>query len=128
MKILSELIKEFSPPGIMRGGEFFLPYPKALAFIDECAKNNLANLGVEGFLLVPEKDQIMAKWDMIANFSEPLGKILPWEEKVEYSRLASHAFLKELIAEGKDIEKNVFNFCIVSDDKARKEGEKTEIA
>ena len=114
MKLLNELIKEFSPPGITRGGVFFLPYPKALAFIDECAKNNLTNLGVEGFLLLPEKDQIMAKWDMIADFSEPLGKIDTWEEKVEYSRKTTHGFLQELIEEGKDISKNVFNFCIVS--------------
>ncbi|MDQ3003417.1 MAG: hypothetical protein M3Y08_19415 [Fibrobacterota bacterium] len=117
MKLINELIKEFSPPGITRGGVFFLPYPKALAFIDEFAKNKLVNFGVEGFLLIPGKDQIMAKWDMIADFSEPLEKFLTWEEKVEYSHYASHKFLKELIAEGKDIEKNVFNFCIVSNER-----------
>ena len=116
MKTEKELMEEFSPPGIFRGSQYYIPFPNALEFIDECAKNKLANVGVEGFLLLPEKDQIMAKWDMIADFSEPLRKLLSWEDVVEQSRNSTHLFLQELIDEGKDISKNVFNFCLASKD------------
>lgn len=117
MKTKPELIKEFAPYGSLRGGEFYLPYPKALEFIDECAKNELANLGIEGFTHTPSDNGLIAHLDMIADFSEEKPKYPEWSEWVEYCRQASHAFMQTLAHEGKAMEKHLFNFVPVSEER-----------
>ncbi|MDQ3000688.1 MAG: hypothetical protein M3Y08_05450 [Fibrobacterota bacterium] len=114
MKTEKELIKDFAPHGHLRGGEFYLPYPKALEFIDECAKNELAVVGVDGYTHFPEDDGIMAHFDMIANFCDAKSQHPNWNDWVDHCRRASHEFLQTLASEGKTLENHLFNFVALS--------------
>src|SRR5690606_17465253 len=115
MKSANDLIKEFDSVGVSLGSEFFLPYPKALEFIDECAKNELGIVGIEGFTHIPHENKLVAHLDMIADFSEARKEYPDWNERVAHCHRVSHEFIQTLCREGKPLEKRLFNFVVLSE-------------
>lgn len=66
----AKIISRFRKHGIFRGNELYLKVPIARDFLATCQENNLAILGVEGFIYHEEIDAIESKLDYIADFSE----------------------------------------------------------
>jgi len=60
-----------SPVATRVGGELYLLLPVAFEFLETCRDNNLAVIGIEGFLY--EGGLIHPQMDLIADFSSPHG-------------------------------------------------------
>ncbi len=82
----NEITNRFRQCGMTRGaGELYLELPIALDFLATCEENNLAVIGVEGFIYHEEKGSIEAKMDYIADYSDV--KTPNWEQ---YRNLCNH--------------------------------------
>jgi hypothetical protein len=71
----------------------FFDLPKAMRFIDKCERDDLAILGIEGF--VREPDGVRPQLDLIADFS-PKGVVgeETWEEYRPQVNQTARKFLK----------------------------------
>ncbi|MBS0352037.1 MAG: hypothetical protein JSR33_12825 [Proteobacteria bacterium] len=62
---IEEKFKEYN---LFQGGELYIRAPFLLEFIEECAKQNIAIIGIEGFKVI--NNQLEPKLDAIVDFSE----------------------------------------------------------
>jgi hypothetical protein len=74
-----EIINQFRKHGMTRGaGSLYLKVPIAFDFLATCQENNLAIIGVEGFLYTEKTNKIMPVMDYIADYSDV--EAANWEE------------------------------------------------
>lgn len=67
----NEIVNRFRHRGMTRGaGSLYLEIPIALDFLATCEANNLAIIGVEGFLYNDKKDTIQPIMDYIEDYSD----------------------------------------------------------
>ena len=70
----NEIVNRFRNRGMTRGaGSLYLEIPIALDFLATCKANNLAIIGVEGFLYHNQKDTIQPIMDYIEDYSDVEG-------------------------------------------------------
>ena len=90
-----EITNSFRKHGMTRGaGELYLEVPSAFNFLTTCQENNLAVIGIEGFIYHKENGAIEAKMDYIADYSNM--KTPSWEEYRDLCNQLSEDFLCHL--------------------------------
>ena len=76
--------------GIQRGNVLYLSAEVAAEYVRDCESENVAILGIEGFLL--RGDDLQARTDLICDFS-PRDSSLGWEEYRAQVNRAALTFL-----------------------------------
>ena len=105
----NEIVNRFQKHGMIRGGgELYLEVPIAFNFLEACQENNLASIGIEGFLYDEEQNTIEAKMDYIADYS--VLDAPNWEAYRDLCNRLSKDFLRQLPSRA-DL---VVNFVAVS--------------
>ena len=87
-----EIYDQHSEYGVTQGGELYLDPARALDFVTACNDNDLAIIGIEGFLY--EQGTIVPQLDMIADFSST--KASNWQEYRTKCNRDAAAFLQRL--------------------------------
>lgn len=85
-----ELIQRFAERGVNRGAEWFFSPSVCLELVDECERNSLAVVGIEGFKIVDSK--VFPKVDLITDWSEI--EATNWAAFVAETSALSRKFIK----------------------------------
>jgi hypothetical protein len=88
-----EIYAKFQEVGISRGGELYLQPRHALDFIRACQENNIAVIGIEGFIY--ENGQLAPQLDMIADYSS--GNETSWNDYKNTRNNSSEHFTRNLL-------------------------------
>lgn len=110
----NSLLNDFSkshPEAEPHGGEIYLPFRLAEEFLGFCVKNDLAIVGIEGFLPTGKSGKI-PQLDMVIDFVRLEKFPKSWQEYCEYCTLESRRFFQQLTKEGKNLEQYIFNYCV----------------
>jgi hypothetical protein len=83
--------EKFADVGYFSGGEFYVPAHVSLSFLDVCAGELLAVVGIEVFSRCEER--LRPNLDLIADFSEIVNTTGPWKKIVGDSLEEARAFL-----------------------------------
>ncbi|MBC6424004.1 MAG: hypothetical protein GDA38_22785 [Hormoscilla sp. SP12CHS1] len=67
MRSEADIWGKYCQQGIVRGGQLYLSLPQALKFVADCQLNNLAIIGIEGFLY--DRGKIKPILEAIRDFS-----------------------------------------------------------
>ncbi len=88
----AEVFERFATVGLVRGDELYLNKENAVAFIRDCQKNELAVIGVEGFLY--EDGKLFPQLDLIADYSAT--EAFSWESYKQTCNSDSEAFVNSI--------------------------------
>jgi hypothetical protein len=86
------LIKEFTKRGKIVDGELLLDIQTAMDFIAACQRDDIAVIGIEGFLLEP--GGLRPQLDMIADYSS--RKKSPWSRFRDLCNRSAAEFLRAI--------------------------------
>jgi len=104
----NEIIHRFREHGMFQGHELYLKVPIALNFLTTCQENNLAIIGVEGFLSNDEEGWIQPIMDYIEDYSDV--EALNWEAY----RNSCHQRARDFLCNLPSRPDLVINFVVVS--------------
>ncbi|MCZ8049795.1 MAG: hypothetical protein GPI90_20905 [Microcystis aeruginosa K13-05] len=102
-----QLFDLYSSYGFTQGGELYLPISHSLKFLQDCQQNELAIIGIEGFIY--EEGEISPQLDLIADFSSISAS--DWQNYQNICNSAAKNFLLGVNIKDKSM---VFNFVILS--------------
>ncbi len=103
----TQVFEQFAPIGIVsENGEIYIPKRKASDFIDLCENNQLAVIGMEGFIY--EDSKFIPQLDLIADYSS--SEFGDWISYMETCNSAARAFIES--AKSKD--NLFFTFVVLS--------------
>ncbi|MBC6421355.1 MAG: hypothetical protein GDA43_08500 [Hormoscilla sp. SP5CHS1] len=107
--MLSEtnILEQYSAQGFVLGGELYLSLPQAFNLIADCYQNNLAVIGIEGFIC--EKGMLEPQLDAIADFSSNNSD--NWDSYRDICYQSSRNFLHQVHS----LKGLVFSFVILSE-------------
>ncbi len=108
------LLKDFTknhPEAEPHEGEVYLPFQLADEFLHFCVENDLAVVGIEGFLPTGKSGKI-PQLDMVIDFVRLEKFPKSWKEYCKYCALESRRFFQQLVKEGKILEQCIFNYCV----------------
>lgn len=88
----TEIFERYRQHEIVQGGELYFSLPKAFDFLVECQENDIAVIGIEGFLC--NQGMIKPQLDMIADYSSASAS--GWQEYREMCNQYSQDFLENL--------------------------------
>ncbi len=103
----TDIWEKYSQQGIVQGGELYLSVPQALNFVADCQLNNLAIIGIEGFLY--DRRKIKPILEAIGDFSS--APKANWDSYREICDRAANDFLHQLDR----VNKLVLNFVVLSE-------------
>lgn len=103
----TDIFEQYSAQGFVRGGELYLSLPQALNLIADCYQNNLAVIGIEGFIC--EKGMLEPQLNAIADFST--NNADNWDSYRDICDRGSRDFLHQLHS----LKELVFTFVILSE-------------
>jgi len=102
-----ELLKEYQSQGIVSSSSLYLDLQTSFDFVNACSQNNLAVVGLEGF--VYQDGKLLPQLDLIADCSLDV-ELLDWSEYREQCNAHALNILQALpVREGL-----VINFVVVS--------------
>jgi hypothetical protein len=104
----AEIFDRYCVVGTLRGCEIYLKIPEALNFIKDCQINELAIIGVEGFLL--RDGQLHPQIDIIVDYSSL--NVSSWQEYVVTCNQSTQGVLSEF----RDRQDLVINFVLLAEE------------
>lgn len=103
-----DLVEFFRPRGLFRGNELYLDPTTSVDFADACEKNDLAIIGIEGFIYTPP--WLEPQMDLIADWSLGKREAEAWEVFRQRCNRISGDFIRRLRPEPGLL----LNFTVVS--------------
>ncbi|PSN12862.1 hypothetical protein C7293_18390 [filamentous cyanobacterium CCT1] len=104
----TDIFEQYRQYGIITGEELYIPSQYAISFVEDCRLQNVAVIGIEGFLITEQ--QIMPLLDEIADFSSIVSS--DWQDYVSQCNAAAKNFIE---VSSKD-RKRFFNFVVINQD------------
>jgi len=103
----TDIWEKYSQQGIVQGGELYLSLPQAVNFVADCQLNNLAIIGIEGFLY--DRGKIKPIIETIGDFSS--APTANWNSYREVCDRAANDFLHQIDR----VNGLVLNFVVLSE-------------
>ncbi|MBC6476005.1 MAG: hypothetical protein GDA48_26965 [Hormoscilla sp. GM102CHS1] len=103
----TDILEQYSAQGFVLGRELYLSLPQAFNLIADCYQNNLAVIGIEGFIC--EKGMLEPQLDTIADFSSNNSD--NWDSYRDICYQSSRDFLHQVHS----LKGLVFSFVILSE-------------
>lgn len=98
MKSVEQVIKPYKRKAVITLGDYYFASEDGLHLIRECESNNLAIIGVEGFLL--ENSDLTPRLDLIADYSNEINdRSKDWQTRRSTCNKAAATFIKKYQAD-----------------------------